>query len=94
MIVQKYMRRRKYRIHAAFLSATMISAIDAPVEFEVSIGEHLKLAQWSSENLLLLFRVSIGKHFRLAQWTNGTLPFLSEVSIGEHLKLAQWRNIL
>ncbi|XP_076460960.1 myoferlin-like isoform X2 [Babylonia areolata] len=38
--VQKYMRRRKYRIHAAFLSATMISAIDAPVEFEVSIGNY------------------------------------------------------
>ena len=37
--LQKYMRRRKYRIHAAFLSATMISAIDSPVEFEVSIGK-------------------------------------------------------
>jgi len=26
-------------LHAAFLNATMISAIDAPVEFEVSIGK-------------------------------------------------------
>ena len=39
VVVQKYMRRRKYRVHAAFLSATMINAIDAPVEFEVSIGK-------------------------------------------------------
>nr|KAG5693813.1 hypothetical protein BaRGS_004421 [Batillaria attramentaria] len=38
--VQKFMRRRKYRVHAAFLQATMISAIDAPVEFEVSIGNY------------------------------------------------------
>ncbi|XP_025096654.1 myoferlin-like isoform X4 [Pomacea canaliculata] len=38
--VQKYMRRRKYRVHAAFLDATMISAIDAPVEFEISIGNY------------------------------------------------------
>ena len=34
------MRRRKYKLHAAFMNATMISAIDAPVEFEVSIGEY------------------------------------------------------
>lgn len=36
---QKFMRRRKYKLHAAFLNATMVSAIDAPVEFEVSIGK-------------------------------------------------------
>lgn len=47
------MRRRKYRLHAAFLSATMISSIDAPVEFEVSIGEYLELAQLSNGNLPL-----------------------------------------
>ncbi|KAK3589425.1 hypothetical protein CHS0354_020754 [Potamilus streckersoni] len=38
--VQKFMRRRKYRLHAAFMNATMISAVDAPVEFEVSIGNY------------------------------------------------------
>lgn len=38
--VQKYMRRRKYKLHASFYSANMISAIDAPVEFEVSIGNY------------------------------------------------------
>jgi hypothetical protein len=36
------MRRRKYKLHAAFLNATMVNAIDAPVEFEVSIGEYCK----------------------------------------------------
>jgi dysferlin len=39
--VQKYQRRRKFKLHAAFLNATMISSIDAPVEFEVSIGEQV-----------------------------------------------------
>ncbi|XP_061186440.1 myoferlin-like isoform X8 [Saccostrea echinata] len=38
--VQKFMRRRKYKLHAAFLNATMVSAIDAPVEFEISIGNY------------------------------------------------------
>ncbi|KAL5022080.1 hypothetical protein ScPMuIL_001235 [Solemya velum] len=38
--VQKFLRRRKYKLHAAFLNATMIDAIDAPVEFEVSIGNY------------------------------------------------------
>ena len=33
------MRRRKFKLHTAFFNATMVSAIDAPVEFEVSIGE-------------------------------------------------------
>lgn len=37
--VQKFQRRRKFRLHCAFMNATMISAIDAPVEFEVSIGK-------------------------------------------------------
>ncbi|KAK3744089.1 hypothetical protein RRG08_018716 [Elysia crispata] len=40
--VQKFMRRRKYRVHAAFLNASMISPAhaDAPIEFEVSIGNY------------------------------------------------------
>ena len=38
---QKFMRRRKFKLHAAFFNATMVSAIDAPVEFEVSIGEFI-----------------------------------------------------
>jgi hypothetical protein len=36
---QKFQRRRKYKLHATFLNATMVTAIEAPVEFEVSIGE-------------------------------------------------------
>ncbi|XP_052821675.1 myoferlin isoform X1 [Octopus bimaculoides] len=38
--VQKFMRRRNYKLHAAFLNATMVSCIDAPIEFEVSIGNY------------------------------------------------------
>ncbi|GAB1610572.1 myoferlin-like isoform X9, partial [Argonauta hians] len=38
--VQKFMRRRNYKLHAAFLNASMISCIDAPIEFEVSIGNY------------------------------------------------------
>lgn len=34
-----YLRRRKYRLFAAFFSATCVYPTDAPVEFEVSIGE-------------------------------------------------------
>ncbi|XP_067138016.1 myoferlin-like isoform X1 [Centruroides vittatus] len=36
--VMPYCRRRKYRLHAAFIDASMVSVIDTPVEFEVSIG--------------------------------------------------------
>ncbi|BFY97443.1 hypothetical protein BsWGS_00482 [Bradybaena similaris] len=40
--VEKFMRRRKYRVHAAFYNASLISTsmIDAPIEFEVSIGNY------------------------------------------------------
>ncbi|GFO37984.1 dysferlin [Plakobranchus ocellatus] len=40
--VQKFMRRRKYRVHAAFLNASLIcpAHADAPIEFEVSIGNY------------------------------------------------------
>jgi myoferlin len=38
--IQKFKRRRKFCLHAAFLNASMISAVDAPVEFEVSIGNY------------------------------------------------------
>ncbi|XP_052773227.1 myoferlin-like isoform X7 [Mya arenaria] len=38
--IQKFMRKRKYKLHAAFFNATMVSAIDAPVEFEVSQGNY------------------------------------------------------
>ena len=34
------MHRKKYKLHAAFYDATMISVIDKSVEFEVSIGNY------------------------------------------------------
>nr|CAH8853864.1 unnamed protein product [Trichobilharzia regenti] len=39
--IQKSLRRRKYQLYVAFLSATMIEEKrDGPIEFEVSIGNH------------------------------------------------------
>jgi len=38
--VQKFQRRRRFLLNAAFVDATMISAVDAAVEFEVSIGNY------------------------------------------------------
>ena len=38
--VQKFLRRRKYRLYCAFLDGTQISETDDPVEFEVSIGNY------------------------------------------------------
>ena len=40
MLLQKYLRRRQFRLHSAFINATMISEIDGAVEFEVSIGNY------------------------------------------------------
>lgn len=37
-LVQRFLRRRKYKLYACFMEATMISIDDSPVEFEVSIG--------------------------------------------------------
>ncbi|KAM7540290.1 hypothetical protein Aperf_G00000029285 [Anoplocephala perfoliata] len=39
-VVTKFMRRRKYVLHAAFFQANMVSVDDAPIEFEVSIGNY------------------------------------------------------
>ena len=35
-----FLRRRKYKLYAAFFSATMVFPDDQPVEFEVSIGNY------------------------------------------------------
>jgi hypothetical protein len=37
--IEPLMHRKKFKLHAAFLNATMISQIDKPVEFEISIGQ-------------------------------------------------------
>ena len=37
---QPFLRRRRYKLYGAFFSATMIHPIDAPVEFEISIGNY------------------------------------------------------
>ncbi|XP_043245484.1 myoferlin-like isoform X4 [Amphibalanus amphitrite] len=36
--IDSYLRRRKYLVHCAFEDATMVSEVDKPVEFEVSMG--------------------------------------------------------
>ena len=38
-LFQTYLRRRKFKLFASFVSATMITETDGPVEFEVSIGK-------------------------------------------------------
>jgi len=38
--VQTYLRRRKFKLFASFMSATMLPEMDGPVEFEVSIGNY------------------------------------------------------
>ena len=38
-LVQRFLRRRKYKLYACFMEATMIAIDDSPVEFEISIGE-------------------------------------------------------
>ena len=37
--ITNFLRRRKYRLFAAFFSASMVHPNDSPIEFEVSIGE-------------------------------------------------------
>lgn len=38
--VQTYLRRRKYKLFACFLEATMVACTDGPVTFEISIGNY------------------------------------------------------
>ena len=37
--IMNFLRRRKYKLYAAFFSATLVQPVDAAAEFEVSIGE-------------------------------------------------------
>ena len=43
--LQPYLRRRKFKLFACFLEATMIASTDGPLEFEVSIGWSRNLCQ-------------------------------------------------
>ena len=39
--LQPFLRRRKYKLYAAFMHATAIKPADKPVAFEVSIGKRI-----------------------------------------------------
>lgn len=38
--IDPFLHRKKYKLHAAFFDATMISEIERSIEFEVSIGNY------------------------------------------------------
>ncbi|XP_015759463.1 PREDICTED: dysferlin-like [Acropora digitifera] len=38
--IQPYLRRRKYKLFACFLEATLVACTDGPVTFEISIGNY------------------------------------------------------
>ena len=53
--VSKFMRRHRFMLNVAFLEATMIYDTDAPVEFEVSIGQPCYICLMSELNLHIYF---------------------------------------
>ena len=38
--LESVLRRKKFKLHAVFYEATMISEIDKPIQFEISIGNY------------------------------------------------------
>ena len=40
-LTKPYLRRRKYKLFACFLEATLVACTDGPVTFEISIGEYI-----------------------------------------------------
>lgn len=86
--VQTFMRKRRYKLHAAFFNATMVSAIDAPVEFEVSIGNYgNKLDEYmapSASSTQPTNAVFDGSHYYFLPW-GGTKPCV--------VVDAQWEDI-
>lgn len=39
LLIDLFLRRKKYKLHALFYDATMITDVEKPIEFEVSIGK-------------------------------------------------------
>ena len=73
------MRRRKYRVHAAFLNASMINSdhADAPIEFEISIGKTIYILKIYFKFLNILDTWLIGWYssFSFFTWTHQKIGF-------------------
>ena len=69
--IMPFLRRRKYKLYAAFFSATLVQPVDAAAEFEISIGESQLYFVCVCKNSMAGVSGSVvGERYRLIQWWN------------------------